>query len=89
VRIFLTFFLKRDTYFIINYGLLYIIDIQVLDCCREESNRRLKIYHAWKNKNRNTNELEISAATNCNTEYQVEMRAPAEIFNNGELNWKL
>ena len=29
-------------------------DIELLEACREEFHRRLKVYHAWKSKNRKT-----------------------------------
>lgn len=31
-------------------------DVELLEACREEFHRRLKVYHAWKSKNRKQNE---------------------------------
>lgn len=33
-----------------------LTDIELLAACREEFHRRLKVYHAWKSKNRKRND---------------------------------
>ncbi|CAF0722947.1 unnamed protein product [Adineta ricciae] len=54
-------------------------DIELLDACREEFHRRLKVYHAWKLKNRKTKNQ--SAVTDENDIVDDE-RAPKDILNN-------
>jgi myosin-6 len=44
-------------------------DIDLLEACREEFHRRLKVYHAWKAKNRKKN-----------TSFESSMRAPTSIL---------
>ena len=44
-------------------------DIDLLEACREEFHRRLKVYHAWKAKNRKKN-----------TSLESSMRAPTSIL---------
>ena len=44
-------------------------DIELLESCREEFHRRLKVYHAWKAKNRKKN-----------TTFNESIRAPASIL---------
>ena len=31
--------------------LIYLLDVELLEACREEFHRRLKVYHEWKLKN--------------------------------------
>ena len=45
-------------------------DIELLEACREEFHRRLKVYHAWKAKNRKKN-----------TTFDENMRAPTSILS--------
>merc|ERR1711892_1415390 len=45
-------------------------DIELLEACREEFHRRLKVYHAWKAKNRKKN-----------TTFNESMRAPSSILD--------
>ena len=46
-------------------------DVELLDSCREEFHRRLKVYHAWKT----TNRKRISG--------QTEERAPKAVMDSG------
>merc|ERR1711988_107438 len=55
-------------------------DIDLLEACREEFHRRLKVYHAWKAKNRKTKNGSNgpgSSGTNNETE---NMRAPSSVM---------
>merc|ERR1719186_111499 len=45
-------------------------DIELLEACREEFHRRLKVYHAWKAKNKKKNST-----------FDENMRAPTSILN--------
>ncbi|CAF1109907.1 unnamed protein product [Adineta steineri] len=54
-------------------------DIELLDACREEFHRRLKVYHAWKVKNRKTKN---PSAIADNGEHIDEERAPRDIMTN-------
>ncbi|CAF3308813.1 unnamed protein product [Rotaria socialis] len=54
-------------------------DLDLLDACREEFHRRLKVYHAWKLKNRKGKNL--SAVDDKDDELD-EDRAPQAILNN-------
>ena len=47
-------------------------DIELLEACRHEFHRRLKVYHAWKSKNRKRTTMEENE------------RAPRSIMENGE-----
>ena len=49
------------------------LDIELLDACREEFHRRLKVYHSWKIKNKKQAGQENS-----------EQRAPQAVLANGE-----
>jgi len=62
--------------------LIYLLDIELLDACREEFHRRLKVYHAWKLKNRKGKNP--SAMDDRNNDMDEE-RAPKDILNNGKL----
>jgi hypothetical protein len=54
-------------------------DLELLDACREEFHRRLKVYHAWKLKNRKgKNPSSIHEETD-------EDRAPKDILNSSNL----
>ena len=46
-------------------------DIDLLEACREEFHRRLKVYHAWKAKNRKTKNA---------TNNEENMRAPSSVM---------
>ena len=48
------------------------LDIELLDACREEFHRRLKVYHSWKQKNKKK------------TEGKEDERAPESVLSNGE-----
>ena len=45
--------------------------MELLDACREEFHRRLKVYHAWKTKNRKQQEA-------------PEQRAPKDVIEAGK-----
>lgn len=47
-------------------------DVELLEACREEFHRRLKVYHAWKSKNRKQQEKPSE-----------DERAPISITENG------
>ena len=47
-------------------------DLELLDACREEFHRRLKVYHAWKSKNKKRTD-------------KGEHRAPKAVEQAGEL----
>jgi myosin-6 len=64
----------------------YLIDLELLDACREEFHRRLKVYHAWKLKNRKGKNP--SAPPDKNDEIDEE-RAPKDILNNGKYTAEL
>ena len=49
-----------------------VSDIELLDACREEFHRRLKVYHSWKQKNKKK------------TEGKEDERAPESVLSNGE-----
>jgi len=40
----------------------FITDLELLDACREEFHRRLKVYHEWKTKNKQRNIREAERA---------------------------
>jgi len=47
-------------------------DIELLAACREEFHRRLKVYHAWKSKNKKRNTDTEQRAPKCVTDYGTE-----------------
>ena len=49
-----------------------IADIELLEECREEFHRRLKVYHMWKAKNKARNQVQ-------------EQRAPKVVVEHGKL----
>lgn len=51
--------------------LVFETDIELLAACREEFHRRLKVYHAWKSKNKKRNA-------------ETEQRAPKSVTDYGE-----
>lgn len=51
---------------------LTLVDIELLAACREEFHRRLKVYHAWKSKNKKRNT-------------DTEMRAPKSVTDYGKI----
>jgi len=55
--------------------------MELLDACREEFHRRLKVYHAWKLKNRKGKN---PSAAHDNNDDMDEERAPKAILNNGK-----
>jgi myosin-6 len=54
-------------------------DIELLDACREEFHRRLKVYHAWKSKNRKGKN---PSALDDKIDEADDERAPKDILNN-------
>lgn len=48
------------------------VDIELLAACREEFHRRLKVYHAWKSKNKKRNT-------------ETEQRAPKSVTDYGNI----
>ena len=56
---------------VLNKLLLYL-DIDLLQACREEFHRRLRVYHAWKSKNKKRTDT-------------TEQRAPTEIVQRGTI----
>lgn len=56
---------------LIPYFLIFETDIELLAACREEFHRRLKVYHAWKAKNKKRNA-------------ETEQRAPKSVTDYGE-----
>ena len=54
------------------------LDLELLEACREEFHRRLKVYHAWKSKNRKGKNP--SAMDDKNDDGDEE-RAPKDILN--------
>lgn len=52
-------------------------DLDLLEACREEFHRRLKVYHAWKSKNKKQGPGQTSAPNSPNEE-----RAPQSIISN-------
>ena len=57
--------------------------MELLEACREEFHRRLKVYHAWKSKNRKGNS---ASAIDDKIDEADEERAPRDILNNGKFN---
>uniref|UniRef100_A0A8C4I769 Unconventional myosin-VI n=1 Tax=Dicentrarchus labrax TaxID=13489 RepID=A0A8C4I769_DICLA len=51
-------------------------DIELLAACREEFHRRLKVYHAWKSKNKKRNTDTEQRAPKCVTDYAQQNPAP-------------
>ncbi|CAF1352377.1 unnamed protein product [Adineta steineri] len=54
-------------------------DLELLDACREEFHKRLKVYHAWKVKNRRAKK---SSALDEKLDEVDEQRAPQDFLNN-------
>ncbi|KAG7465829.1 hypothetical protein MATL_G00157870 [Megalops atlanticus] len=52
-------------------------DIELLAACREEFHRRLKVYHAWKSKNKKRNTETEQRAPKSITDYAQQNPAPA------------
>lgn len=47
-------------------------DLELLDACREEFHRRLKVYHSWKTKNKKTSDKGSHRAPKAIEEAGVE-----------------
>ncbi len=79
----LSIHLVVDIFIVKNlYLLIHHLDIELLDACREEFHRRLKVYHAWKLKNRKGKNLSVTGDID-------EERAPNDILNNGKFRHRL
>ena len=60
---------------------LFRLDLELLEACREEFHRRLKVYHAWKSKNRKgKNPLALDEKI----DEAEEERAPKDILDNSK-----
>jgi hypothetical protein len=59
--------------------------MELLDACREEFHRRLKVYHSWKSKNRKGKN---PSAMDDKIDEGDEERAPNDILNNGKFQMK-
>lgn len=64
-------------------------DIELLEACREEFHRRLKVYHAWKSKNKKQGDSSSIAAESENGDMisnsdMTSQRAPSSIINHKE-----
>ena len=64
-------------------------DIELLEACREEFHRRLKVYHAWKSKNKKQADVLPISGINENLMSGIDLddtsqRAPASIINQKE-----
>lgn len=58
---------------VLNCGDSSHVDIELLAACREEFHRRLKVYHAWKSKNKKR-------------DTDTEQRAPKSVTDYGRQN---
>ena len=59
--------------------ILLVLDLELLEACREEFHRRLKVYHAWKSKNRKGKN---PSAMDDKIDEADEERVPKDILNN-------
>ena len=57
----------------------FILFTDLLEACREEFHRRLKVYHAWKAKNRKTKNGTGGPGSGPNNETET-MRAPSSVM---------
>lgn len=60
-------------------------DIELLEACREEFHRRLKVYHAWKSKNKKQNGSDAHNGTGGDVPSPTSQRAPASIIDHDEI----
>ncbi len=67
-----------------EYSLDFILDLELLEACREEFHRRLKVYHAWKSKSRKGKN---PSALDDKIDEADDERAPNDILNNGKFNY--
>jgi len=58
--------------------------LELLEACREEFHRRLKVYHAWKSKSRKGKN---SSALDDKIDEADDERAPKDILDNGKFNY--
>ncbi|KPP79830.1 unconventional myosin-VI-like [Scleropages formosus] len=57
-------------------GIILLNNIELLAACREEFHRRLKVYHAWKSKNKKRNTDSEQRAPKSVTDYAQQNPAP-------------
>ena len=57
-----------------------LVDIDLLEACREEFHRRLRVYHAWKARNKKKNAAQTSSSAVPHPETQ---RAPESVLAAG------
>ena len=68
------------------------LDIDLLEACREEFHRRLRVYHAWKNRNKKQTGSQTASAAAASTSPSgaaasaaaASQRAPQEIMQAGK-----
>lgn len=58
------------------FSYFLITDLELLEACKQEFHRRLKVYHQWKNKNK--------ASKTSSEDPASEQRAPQEVVEEGE-----
>ncbi len=51
-----------------------VLDVELLEACKQEFHRRLKVYHQWKNKNK---------ASKSSTQNADDQRAPQDVMEEG------
>ena len=61
-------------------------DVELLAACKEEFHRRLKVYHAWKMKNKKN--TAAAGASTAKPEAQAPVRAPQAVVQSGKINSK-
>ena len=62
-----------------------MVDIDLLEACREEFHRRLRVYHAWKARNKKKNASQPAAASGeaSPPAAQPQQRAPESVLSTG------
>ena len=60
-------------------------DMELLEACRAEFHRRLKVYHAWKTRNKKNPAAEGASAAQAGVTNGFDQRAPEDIMH-GKLN---
>ena len=68
--------------FLIMLSCLPMTDVELLAACKEEFHRRLKVYHAWKMKNKK-NQSAAGAGAN-KAQQQAPVRAPQALVQSGK-----
>lgn len=59
------------------------IDIDLLEACRDEFHRRLRVYHAWKLRNKKKNVAKTTTATTFAVPQPESQRAPQSVISAG------